>query len=138
MTGGFDGTSNVLAGKLFSIPVKGTHAHAFVTSFTGLEDLSRDRELQPCGGGQPPEKDFMTACVDWRIQLGEFLNILGKIHSSTLNTVSYTVPNTPVSEAHDGELAAFISFAMAFPAGFVALIDTYDVSKYKTKDLPRE
>jgi len=108
--GGFDGTSNVLAGKLFSIPVKGTHAHAFVTSFTGLEDLSRDRELQPCGGGEPPEKDFMTACVDWRIQLGEFLNIL-------------------VSEAHDGELAAFISFAMAFPAGFVALIDTYDVSK---------
>ena len=128
MKGGFDGTSNVLAGKLFSIPVKGTHAHAFVTSFTGLEDLSRDRELQPCGGGEPPEKDFMTACVDWRIQLGEFLNILGKIHI-ILYKVFYTVLNIPVSEAHDGELAAFISFAMAFPAGFVALIDTYDVSK---------
>ncbi len=28
--GGFDATSNLLAGKLFGIPTKGTHAHAFV------------------------------------------------------------------------------------------------------------
>lgn len=32
--GGFDATSNVLAGKHFDIPIAGTHAHAFVTSFT--------------------------------------------------------------------------------------------------------
>ena len=53
----------------------------------------------------------MTLCVDWRTKLGDFLSILA-------------------SEAHDGELAAFISYAMAFPKSFVALIDTYDVSKY--------
>ena len=31
--GGCSGTSNVLAGKVFSIPVRGTHAHSWVMSF---------------------------------------------------------------------------------------------------------
>lgn len=35
---GFDATSNLLAGKMFGIPTKGTHAHAWVQSFASEEE----------------------------------------------------------------------------------------------------
>src|SRR3989338_64088 len=37
--GGFDATSNVQAGESFGIPSRGTMAHAFILSFTGIKDL---------------------------------------------------------------------------------------------------
>ena len=107
--GGFDGTSNVLAGKLFNIPVKGTHAHAYVTSFTGAEDLVNSKIVAKDDPDRV-ETDFYAKCVEWRSQLAGHLRILKE-------------------EAHDGELAAFASYAVAFPDGFLALVDTYDVSR---------
>lgn len=105
--GGFDGTSNVLAGKLFNIPVKGTHAHSFVTSFNGFDEITKKMLFSKRDGGQ---KNLLDLAVSYRKKLITLFNVL-------------------LSEVSDGELAAFVSFAIAFPDNFMALVDTYDVIK---------
>ncbi|XP_045774747.1 nicotinate phosphoribosyltransferase isoform X1 [Maniola jurtina] len=112
--GGFDGTSNVLAGKMFDIPVKGTHAHSFVTSFSTLDDLHsvilRHAETQK-------QCNLVELAVEWRRRLSAVIDVSPE-------------------EASDGELAALISYAQAFPSGFLALVDTYDVKRYNFQGLP--
>ncbi|XP_045448639.1 nicotinate phosphoribosyltransferase [Melitaea cinxia] len=103
--GGFDGTSNVLAGKMFKIPVRGTHAHSFVTSYGSLADV-RSRQL----GG----RDFLGAALAGRAAAARALA-------------------AAPAEASDGELAALVSYAQAFPSGFLALVDTYDVKRYSPR-----
>lgn len=90
--GGFNGTSNLLAGKLFGITVKGTHAHSFVQAYRSVDEI-KDRNLN-----------------------GTDLVGLALGHRERLN---YTHSN-------EGELAAFCAYAIAFPDGFTALVDTYD------------
>ncbi|KAH9491940.1 hypothetical protein Btru_026838 [Bulinus truncatus] len=101
--GGFDGTSNVLAGKMFGIPVRGTHAHAYVTSFINLEDVKVKTLMSQDGTS---ELNFIELCLKYQKELAGV-----------------------VDQVMEGELAAFISYAQAFPDGFLALIDTYDVLK---------
>lgn len=107
--GGFDGTSNVLAGKLFGIPIKGTHAHSFVSSFKSLEEIVNRK----CAHAQTGEvKDLVDLAT-------KYLNQLEKI--SALNFMA--------EECNKGELASFISFALAFPTQLLSLVDTYNVLK---------
>lgn len=56
------------------------------------------------------ERDLLALSLDWRGPLSTLLDIMP-------------------DEASDGELTALISFAIAFPDGFIALVDTYDVKR---------
>lgn len=97
--GGFDGTSNVLAGKLFGIDVKGTHAHSFVMSYTSLSELS----VTTISSVEDPSVsvEFVSIVLQYREELG-------------------------YQDTNDGELAAFIAYSQAFPSSSLCLIDTYD------------
>ncbi|KAI9165967.1 hypothetical protein LWI28_023827 [Acer negundo] len=106
--GGFDATSNVAAGRLFGIPLRGTHSHAFVSSFMSPDEIV-EKSLRSSDGSHTCE-DFVSLVQTW----------LNKIQwSPSLRGI--------FGETNQSELAAFTSYALAFPNNFLALVDTYDV-----------
>jgi len=108
--GGFDATSNVLAGKIFGLVISGTHAHSYVMSYRGLDGFREDRNV---GETQYSEKEFVNI-------------VLQKKHFFCVEKKHLFYDFVPeIENANIGELAAFISYAIAFPKGFLALVDTY-------------
>ncbi|XP_060934845.1 nicotinate phosphoribosyltransferase [Limanda limanda] len=105
--GGFDLTSNVQAGFLYGIPVAGTMAHSYVTSFTSLEEVW-PQTLAAASGGDPDPVDVISLTKGWLTRVCELLAAApGKIR--------------------EGELAAFLSYAIAYPENFLPVIDSYSV-----------
>lgn len=123
--GGFEGTSNVLAGKLYGIPVSGTIAHAFVMTFADaapgdslervanvtrirspLSALSPSALCPSSSGVRGPDALLLVEAL----RLRELLIDRGVLHADT----------------NIGELHAFVAYATAFPSGLLALVDTYD------------
>lgn len=98
--GGFAATSNVQAGKLFGIPVSGTHAHSYVQSFSSLD------EVQDC-----------LLVNQYTHEPQAFLPVVLKHREGLQNGSSLT---------NEGELASFVAYACAFPNSCVCLVDTYD------------
>ncbi|KAG2533979.1 nicotinate phosphoribosyltransferase 1-like [Panicum virgatum] len=108
--GGFDATSNVAAGRLFGIPIRGTHSHAFVSSFMGLHEIT-DKALASSDSSNRCE-DFVSLVQNWLIRIQDSSSLRGTF-----------------GETSQSELAAFTSYALAFPNSFLALVDTYDVMR---------
>ncbi|XP_048068615.1 nicotinate phosphoribosyltransferase isoform X5 [Ursus arctos] len=65
--GGFDGSSNVLAGQLRGVPVAGTLAHSFITSFLGTE--------VPPNPAQEIRKIFRTISAQFQVPWLESVSI---------------------------------------------------------------
>ncbi|XP_073536172.1 nicotinate phosphoribosyltransferase isoform X2 [Phyllobates terribilis] len=116
--GGFDCTSNVLAGQRFDIPVAGTVAHSYVASFSSTDEVQHqvllpaggqeDAGSQVAGGQEDAGLDFLSLTQSWLQKVCHLLQI-------------------PAGSTHPGELAAFVSYAIAFPLNFLVVVDTYSV-----------
>ncbi|MCL7048061.1 hypothetical protein MKW94_024199 [Papaver nudicaule] len=106
--GGFDATSNVAAAKLFGIPLRGTHSHAFVSSFMSTDEIVHKPFCS---------SDGLTTCEDF---VGLVQIWLKKLQCTESLRASF-------GETNQSELKAFTSYALAFPSNFLALVDTYDV-----------
>ena len=112
--GGFDSTSNSLAGKQFDIPSRGTMSHSFVSSYTGTEPNS----IGKCVLLHKETKqgiDLVSKCLFY---LDKAKAVCGLQQNNITNM---------------SELSSFIAFADSFPLSFLPVIDTYNV---KSSGLP--
>lgn len=101
--GGFDGTSNISAGIKYDIPVIGTHAHSYVMSWTGLN--------------QVPDNLVLASKSNPNIFTDNFKQFIFEINGISEQNLKTNL----------AELSAFIMYAWSQPNNFLALIDTYDV-----------
>ncbi|CAM9137111.1 unnamed protein product [Lampetra planeri] len=114
---GFDLTSNVQAGFLFGIPVTGTMAHSYVTSFTSLEEV-----WPQITGYFSSQSDSRSS--ERRLRAGGL-----DFPDEGLAGASLPAPGGGrLGRSARGELAAFLSYAIAYPHNFLAVIDSYSVS----------
>ncbi|KAH8855346.1 Nicotinate phosphoribosyltransferase [Schistosoma japonicum] len=124
---GYDGTSNVLAGKMYGIPVVGTHAHSFVSAFQATRIEAEDKHVSDFEKFKKETVSQGDHLLDLRCQpmkLNEFLKRCWHWSICLSHLLKYQS-----DQIHPGELNAFANYAIAFPTRFLGLLDTYDVLK---------
>ena len=107
--GGFDATSNVQAGKWLNVPIAGTHAHSFVMAHSKLEEA----EAMTLNDKEGHAVNLLEAVLRYR-------------SGEALRGLDVEADVQAFQSTNDSELAAFVSYAAAFPDKFLCLIDTYD------------
>lgn len=104
--GGFDGTSNVKAGKMLDVPIIGTNAHAYVQAHKSFDEV----------------KDVFVESKDRKRKiklLPEVLHYRDKLSDD----------DELFSSTNEGELASFMCYGSSFPNSFACIVDTYDTIK---------
>ncbi|XP_076261118.1 nicotinate phosphoribosyltransferase-like isoform X2 [Rhynchophorus ferrugineus] len=107
--GGIDATSNVLAGKLFGIPVQKINAPDYLVSLNGSSANTRNTHLSPKQGGKP--RCLLELTLKWKQQL----LILFKENSN--------------QNEMDDELGNLVLQAVTFPDGFMTLVHIEDIER---------
>ena len=82
-------------------------AHAYVSSYKNFDDL-KITNLTDCKTGE--SRAFASIALEYLDRIASMIKILPE-------------------QTNKGELASFISYAIAFPTNFLVLVDTYDVLK---------
>lgn len=119
--GGFDATSNLLAGKESGMPVSGSMSHSYVMSYSGEPKVERENQAEHkflLNKKTGKKENFSLCCLDIEEDL---------MRRNIANLKCQVVGNWMSSEK--SELKAFIAFAYAFHDAFLVLVDTYDVIK---------
>jgi nicotinate phosphoribosyltransferase len=104
--GGFEASSNVMAGYHFGVPVAGTLAHSMIMSYEDESDVAHSRKLSLPDGSQI---DVLDEAMTYRAKLGW--------NSTQLK-----------------ELYAFVAFATAYPTTFSSLVDSYNTKESGLKN----
>ncbi|XP_055288209.1 nicotinate phosphoribosyltransferase isoform X3 [Moschus berezovskii] len=139
--GGFDASSNVLAGQLRGVPVAGTLAHSFVTSFSGSEvppdpvstlvPLAAFQRADPQGDPFPRRRSRQSLLSPQMLApaagQGSQVNLAASVETWLERVCGHL--GLGVQEPHRGERAAFVAYALAFPRAFQGLLDTYSVRR---------
>ncbi|NWU70988.1 PNCB phosphoribosyltransferase, partial [Pterocles burchelli] len=152
--GGFDCTSNVLAGKLYGIPVRGTIAHSFIMSFTSLEEVQPRVSLSPLAGGDPVDlpllaeswlqQDFQglldTYCVR-RSGLPNFCAVALALHQLGYRAIGVRVDSGDLVQQSKEIRQVFRACAAHFQVPWfetIAIAVSNDISEQSLEEFRRE